>query len=129
MGKQSQPAEIQADRPLRELVWIGSSLDALRPLSMGVRRSFGYTLHALQRHSPITADIQRFHGVSDVYEIRKSERETYRLVYWLHQEVIYVLHVFKKKSHHGATTPREEVNLVHLRLQDARRIHQTEFPK
>lgn len=115
--------------PLRDLIWVGASMNDLRDMSIGIRRSFGYTLHALQWRIPLTADIKHLVGVSDVYEIRKSEREAYRLVYWLHEEVIYVLHVFKKKSHHGVSTPREELKLVHARLQEARRIHQMEREK
>jgi len=112
------PGDAQAMRPL---VWVGHSLDDLRALPIDVRRSFGYTLHALQLHAQPVGDITRFVGVANVFEVRKSLGDTYRLVYLAgHAGVIYVLHVFKKKSHKGAATPREDLNLIKARLQDAR---------
>jgi phage-related protein len=35
-------------------------------------------------------------------------------------EVIYVLHAFKKKAHHGIATPKKELALIEKRLKDAK---------
>ena len=49
--------------------------------------------------------------------------DTYRAVYTLKLgDAIYVLHVFQKKSKRGAAIPREEMNLIRKRLQDARQL-------
>ena len=37
-------------------------------------------------------------------------------------EAIYVLHVFKKKAHHGIATPKRDIALIQERLQLAKKI-------
>jgi phage-related protein len=41
-------------------------------------------------------------------------------------EVIYVLHAFKKKVHHGIATPPRELELIAARLQIAKAIARRE---
>ena len=48
------------------------------------------------------------------------DRATYRAVYTVRfAEWIYVLHVFKKKSRSGITTPKPDLELIERRLKQA----------
>jgi phage-related protein len=108
----------------RAVEWVGGSLDDLRDMPVAVRRSFGFTLGALQLHHVPVGDIRKLLGYDGVFEIRKTAGDTYRLVYCaVFDDMIYVLHAFKKKSHEGSKVPREELNLVRARLQEAHRRH------
>lgn len=49
---------------------------------------------------------------------------TYRAVYTARfATAIYVLHVFQKKSKRGRETPRQEIDLIKLRLVRAAELH------
>ncbi len=57
-------------------------------------------------------------GVLEVVESHASD--TYRAVYTLKfQGVVFVLHVFKKKSKRGIATPKKELDLIRRRLKTA----------
>jgi phage-related protein len=50
--------------------------------------------------------------------------DTYRTVYTVRLEgVLYILHVFQKKSTKGIATPQRHLDLVRRRLRDAETIH------
>ena len=40
------------------------------------------------------------------------------------EEVVYVLHVFQKKSKSGIKTPKQEMDLVNKRLKKAHELYQ-----
>jgi phage-related protein len=40
------------------------------------------------------------------------------------QGVVYVLHVFQKKSKRGSETPKHEIDLIWRRLEAARQMHE-----
>ena len=55
----------------------------------------------------------------------ECEDGAYRLMYTTQiGEVIYVLHAFKKKAHHGISTPKRELALIEERLNVAKRFAQ-----
>ena len=58
-------------------------------------------------------------------EIRDNfDGDTYRAVYTVRLEgVLYVLHVFQKKSTRGIATPQRHLELIRQRLRDAETIH------
>ena len=62
---------------------------------------------------------------SGVLEIRDHyDGDTYRTVYTVRLEgVLYILHVFQKKSTKGIATPQRHLDLVRQRLRDAETIH------
>ena len=64
--------------------------------------------------------LKGFRGAS-VQEIKVDEdTDTYRCIYTVQfVEAIYVLHVFKKKSHEKDKTPKRDMDLVALRLRAA----------
>ncbi len=68
--------------------------------------------------------LKGFHGAS-VQEIKVDEdTDTYRCIYTVQfVEAVYVLHVFKKKSHEKDKTPKRDMDLVGLRLRAAEEHH------
>lgn len=104
----------------KSVVWIGSSLDDLKDLPEEVQDDIGYVLGGVQQ-GEFDGSIKPLKGFSGVYEIRTDfDRDTYRAVYVMNLgDVIYVLHVFKKKSKKGSETPKQEIDLIRSRLKRA----------
>jgi phage-related protein len=103
----------------KELIWIASSLSDLRDLPKSVQASFGYALYEAQLGSkPRSAKPLKGFGGASVLEILGDDTSgTYRAVYTVRfKDVIYVLHVFQKKSKSGIGTPKQEIELVKSRL-------------
>ncbi len=102
------------------MVWIGSSLDDLKDLPEEVQDDIGYVLGSVQQ-GEFDPNIKPLKGFSGVYEIRADfDTDTYRAMYVLNlADVIYVLHVFKKKSKKGSETPKQEIGLIRTRLKRA----------
>jgi phage-related protein len=62
--------------------------------------------------------------------IEDFDGETYRLVYHLKLAgVVYVLHVFQKKSKKNIATPKHEIDLIKDRLKLARTHYQEKYLK
>jgi phage-related protein len=64
-------------------------------------------------------------GSANVREIVKNNSDsTFRAVYTVEfKGIIYVLHVFKKKSKTGIETPKHEIELIKSRLKTAQHIY------
>jgi phage-related protein len=110
----------RADEKLREVVWVGSSLDDLRHFPDEVRREIGFVLDRVQRGKDHQA-IKHLSGFSGVFEVRSDYRtNTYRAVYAVKiGDEIYVLHCFQKKSKRGIETPKKDMDLIRRRLKMA----------
>jgi phage-related protein len=104
----------------KPVVWIGLSLDDLKDLPEEVQDDIGYVLGGVQQ-GEFDSSIKPLKGFSGVYEIRADhDTDTYRAVYVINLgEVIYVLHVFKKKSKRGSETPKQDIDLIRTRLKRA----------
>jgi len=64
---------------------------------------------------------QRFPGAGVLEIVDDFDGDTYRAVYTVRfAGAVYVLHAFQKKSKHGITTPRPDLELVKRRLKRAR---------
>ena len=62
-----------------------------------------------------------FSGAGVLEIIENHDGKTYRAVYTVKfSGVVYVLHVFQKKSKRGIATPKKELDLVRMRLRSAR---------
>jgi hypothetical protein len=63
-------------------------------------------------------------GSAGVLEIVEDwDRSTYRAVYTvLFRGVVFVLHVFQKKSKRGAATPKADIDLIRERLKVAEQM-------
>src|ERR1700722_2710113 len=108
---------------LRLVLWIGSSHSDLRKLSEDVRDVIRFGLfQAQQSQTPRSAKPLKGFGGAGVLEIvATDESGTYRGAYTVKfRGVVYVLHVFQKKSTSGIATPKREIELIKSRLADAR---------
>jgi phage-related protein len=108
-----------ADGTLKAVIWIGSSLDDLRRLSDAMQDEIGYAIYFAQqgrRHR--SAKVLKGFGGAGVLEIVEDDSGgTYRAVYTVkYAGVVYVLHVFQKKSKKGIRTPKTEIDLIRRRL-------------
>ena len=70
-------------------------------------------------------------GSAGVLELVLNNRAgTFRVVYTIKLEnAIYVLHAFQKKSKSGIKTPKQEIDLIHNRLQQALSAHRERVAK
>ena len=87
---------------LKELVWIGSSLDDLEEFPEDVQDVIGHALHVAQmggKHphaKPLRGD-PAFRGGGVLEIVDDYDGDTYRAVYTVrYQDVVYVLHCFQK---------------------------------
>jgi phage-related protein len=112
------------DRPLKPLVWMGSSKKDLLRMAAPVIDVFGYAFFLAQsggRHSD-TKVLKGF-GDASVIEVVASDRGAYRAVYTTRfEEAIVVLHVFQKKSKTGIATPKSDMAKVAARLKMASEV-------
>jgi phage-related protein len=118
---------------LKPVVWIGSSHDDLVRMSADVQDDFGYALYFAQRgrRAPSAKVLKGFGGAGVLEVVADDSGGTYRAVYTVRfAGVVYVLHVFQKKSKRGIKTPAEEIERVRRRLATAMahyREHRDEF--
>ena len=110
--------------PLNEkpLKWIGSSHKDLMALPADVRRFFGFALSLAQagdKHD--TAKVLHGFGGAGVLEVVDDDLGgTYRAVYTVKfAEAVFVLHCFQKKSKRGIATPKEDMDIILIRLKIA----------
>ncbi len=87
----------------------------------------GYALYLAQvggkhqRARPLAG----FGGGSVLEIVDDYDGDTYRGVYTVKmRNVVYVLHAFQKKSKHGISTPRRELDVIRARLRDAESHYQ-----
>jgi phage-related protein len=105
----------------KPLFWMGSSKRDLMGFPEDVKDEAGYALH-LAQNGEHSIDAKRMQGIGrGVFEIVSNyDGDTYRSVYTIQfREAVYVLHAFQKKSKTGIKTPREDVNLISVRLKAA----------
>ncbi len=109
---------------MREVDWVGSSLDDLKTFPDDVQDAVGYALYFAQigvKH-PDAEPLKGFQGAGVLAIIKRHDGDTYRAVYTVQlQKAIYVLHCFQKKSPRGIATPRHDVALIQKRMADAER--------
>ena len=125
---------LMAGRNMREkqIIWIGSSKKDLMALSEDVIDVIGYALHYAQagnKHDDAKV-LKGFHGATVIEIIADDKAGTYRAVYTVkYKEVVFVLHVFQKKSKSGIATPKKEMELVEARLKQAEEIYKEKYLK
>ena len=115
---------------MKELFWVGSSKKDLLKLPGEIVDSFGYGLYLAQegeRHED-SKSLKGF-GSADVIELIDDDGSgTYRAVYTVKMpEVVFVLHVFQKKSKHGIETQKSDIELVKNRLKLAQQIYKERY--
>jgi len=103
----------------KALEWVASSKKDLLSMPPDVVDVFGYALHLAQQGGKHTqAKPLKGFGSAGVLEIvEDDDGNTYRAVYTVRfSNAVYVLHCFQKKSHKGIATPKQDLDLVHDRL-------------
>lgn len=109
---------------MRPVVWLGNTKKSLMAFPDEVIQRIGYKLQLIQS-GIIPPDTKPFKGVgSGVVEIAlQHNKDAYRCVQALQLgEKIYILHVFQKKSKQGIATPKQDVDLIKQRYNEAKRI-------
>ena len=113
----------------KRLFWMGDSLEALQLFPDKVKDAIGEALSVAQFGSKHPA-AKPWHGEgSSVFEVVEShEGNAYRAVYTVRFALAaYVLHVFQKKSTRGGKTSARDVDLIHQRLQAAKRHYEAHY--
>jgi phage-related protein len=111
---------------IKPVVWIGSSLRDLRAMPEQVRRDIGQALYAAQQGDtdPAAKPLKGFGGAKVMEIVERDVGGAYRAVYTVQfADMIYVLHVFQKKSKRGIATPKQDIDLIRRRLAEAERDH------
>lgn len=117
---------------VKPIEWIGSSKKDLKSLAIDVVQALGYALYHAQiggKHDD--AKVLKGFGSADVVEILADDKAgTYRAVYTVRfAEVVFVLHVFQKKSKSGIATPKKDIELIKSRLVLAESIYKEKYLK
>jgi len=106
----------------KPLEWIASSYKDLMALPPDVRRRFGYALSLAQMgDQDDAAKVLKGFGGAGVLEVIEDDLGgTYRAVYTVKfVEAVFVLHCLQKKSKHGITTPKTDMDIIRARLKVA----------
>ncbi len=104
---------------MRDLEFVGSSLDDLREFPEDVKHDIGVALMDVQYGATPTnaTPMKGFGGASVLEIIERYDGNTYRAVYTVRFETaVYVLHAFQKKSKRGAATPGLDIKRIKERL-------------
>jgi phage-related protein len=107
---------------MRDVIFVGSSRDALRAFPDEARREAGFALETVQRgEKPDNAKPLKGFGGAGVQEIVADDEDgTYRVVYTVTlPDAVYVLHAFQKRSTRGIKTAQRDIELVKRRLREA----------
>src|SRR5262245_3942792 len=116
----------------RQIVYLGSSQKDAHKLPLEVQELFAYALEVALKggQHEDAKPLKGFHGCSVVEGVGDYRGDTYREVYTVrYEEVIYVLHIFQKKSKKGITTPKKDMELIQQRLKWAEALYKDQYGK
>lgn len=109
-------------KALQPLGWIASSKKDLRKVPRDVQQAIGQALfdaQAGEKH-PDAKPLKGFGGAGVLEIVENHDGNTYRAVYTVKfAGIVYVLHVFQKKSKSRLKTPVEEIDKIRKRLKEA----------
>ena len=117
--------------PRLPVIWVGSSREDLKACPDPVQSVMGKALLQVQL-GQVPRIGKRLKGqLSGLVELVDDfDGDTYRAVYTLKLAgVVYVLHVFQKKSTHGMATPKHVIDLILQRLRAAQAHHAEHYGK
>lgn len=120
MLNEKTPAPTE-EKPLR---FIGSSRKDIQALPKFVRRAFGLAFQDAQigEKHPAVKPLKGFGGAGVLEVVEDWSGGSYRAVYTVRfASIVYVLHVFQKKSKSGVQTPPRDLEKIRTRLKDAER--------
>jgi phage-related protein len=110
--------------PHKPTLWIPAARADLQAMPKRIRYTVGSALQSAQlgaKH-PKVKPLKGFDGAGVLEVIENDSGSTYRAVYTVrYADVVFVLHVFQKKSKTGAKTPKHDIDLIETRLKEAER--------
>lgn len=112
---------------LKPVEWISSARDDLRKFPEDVQQMMGFALYRSQlgKKHPDAKPIKGFKGAGVLEIVEDFDGDTYRAIYTVKFEgIVYVLHAFQKKSKHGISTPKQDIDLIERRLKRAKEHYQ-----
>ncbi len=115
---------------MKPVEWMGSSFKDLQVFPRDVMRVIGHGLMAAQcgEKHPSAKPLSGFGGATTLEIVEDDDGNTYRAVYTVKfQGVVYVLHVFQKKSTRGISTPKPDIELIKTRLRAATEHYQANY--
>jgi phage-related protein len=120
-----------AEAPDRKpLIWMGRSRRDIGEFPDRVKGELGYGLDLAQageKHEN-AKPLKGFKGAGVLELVEDFDSDTYRAVYTVKfAEVVYVLHVFQKKSKSGIATPKTDIDLIESRLKLAQAHYQENY--
>ena len=86
----------------------------------------GFALYRAQvgKKHPDAKPLKGFKGAGILEIVENFDGDTYRAVHTVKFEgIVCVLHSFQKKSKHGISTPKKDMDLVEARLKRAEEHH------
>lgn len=106
---------------------MGQTLKTLRGMPEDVKDEAGFALDAAQKGNRVPYAIPMKGDLRAVTELRiDHDGATYRTMYTTEMRgVVYVLHVFQKKSKSGYATPARDLDRIRDRLKRAREHFRT----
>lgn len=111
---------------------MGRTKEDLVALPKEVRRDIGFALQFAQagdKH-PDAKPLKGFSGAGVLEVVEDHNGDTYRAVYTVKLAgVVYVLHVFQKKSKKRIATPKQDIDLVRARLKQAEEHYRQKYQK
>jgi len=109
------------DKEIKLIRWLGDTKKVLKNLPDPVQKDIGDALYDVQTGETPPSSKPLTGIGSGIYEIvDRYDKDTYRAVYAVKLgNYIYVLHVFKKKSKQGISTPKEYVKIIKQRYKEA----------
>lgn len=122
MPDQAYYCAVDEPHIINSIVWVGSWLKDLRSFPAEVKDVVGFALYQAQvgRKAPLAKPLAGFGGASVIEIVEDYQSDTYRAVYTVRfSGVVYVLHVFQKKSKKGVATPKPDMELIRKRLKVA----------
>lgn len=112
---------------LKPVHWVPPTHEDLLAFPRDVQHSIGLALMMAQgggKH-PSAKPLKGFKGAGVLEIVEHHDGNTYRAVYTVRfADVIYVLHVFQKKSRKGIKTPKHVMDLIRARLRWAENDYQ-----
>ena len=110
---------------MKDIVWVGSSLDDVKGFPAQVRHEIGFALYRAQlgsKHSN-AKPLRGFGGGAVLEVVEDFDGDTYRAVYTVNlSNAVFVLHAFQKKSKQGRETARRDMALIRSRLRWAEEL-------
>ena len=125
--KTAHTMEMMQERSLKPIIWIGSALKDLKQFPKVVQGNIGYALYLAQTGTKCASakPLKGFKGAGILEIVEDFDKETYRAIYTVKfADTIYVLHAFQKKSKQGIATPKQDIDVVKVRLKQVQEHYQ-----